>query len=293
MERGLAAALAAAIGRPVAPTPGPAVPGGSIDAAHRWETPTGPVFVKLAAAAAAPRHEAEAHGLGLLAASGTVRVPGVLGRGVAAGQSFLALEWLEFGATPDRADRALGRQLARLHRVTGTTFGLERDNYLGATEQANGPDSDWPRFLLTRRLAPQLERAARGNRDPKLIVRGERLLGCLGAFYRDYRPVPSLLHGDLWAGNRATLATQEPVVFDPACYFGDREAELAMTRLFPGFSPDFYAAYAAAWPLAPGADERVGLHQLYHVLNHLNLFGPPYDRAALALVDRLLASVGG
>ena len=111
-------------------------------------------------------------------------------------------------------------------------------------------------------------------------------------FFATYRPAPSLLHGDLWGGNWAALAGGEPVVFDPAVHHGDREADLAMTRLFGGFGPDFHAAYVAEWPLDAAAGTRRDLYQLYHVLNHLNLFGGGYRAQAEALVDRLLAAIG-
>ena len=287
----VAAALAAALGRPVASAPEAAVAGGSIHAAYRWPAGAGALFVKLAPAADAALFAAEADGLAALATAGALRVPAVLGAGVAGDDAWLALEWL--GLAPDAAgaDAALGAGLAALHRVGAERFGYPRDNYLGRAPQPNGWHDDWPAFLAARRLGPQLARAARNH--PTLAARGERLLGRLAAFYGGYRPVPSLLHGDLWSGNRGALADGTPVVFDPAPYYGDREADLAMTRLFGGFGSDFYAAYEAAWPLAPGAAGRAGLHQLYHLLNHLNLFGAAYRAPALALLDRLLAAAGG
>ena len=289
----VAAALAAALGRPVAEAPDAEVHGGSIHAAYRWSAGAERLFVKIAPAAEAPLLAAEAEGLAALAAARAVRVPALVARGAADGRAWLALEWLDLATAAAEPDAALGERLAALHRTTAPRYGFAADNYLGRTPQANGWADDWPGFLAARRLRPQLElAAANGHRGP-LTERGARLVEAVGAFYADYRPAPSLLHGDLWNGNRGALADGTPVVFDPAPYYGDREADLAMTRLFGGFGARFYAAYAAAWPLDPGAGERLPLHQLYHVLNHLNQFGGGYARQALAVTDRLLASLGG
>jgi fructosamine-3-kinase len=292
----VAAAVAAATGRRVAAAPDAAVGGGSIHAAYRWPTAAGPLFVKLAPAADAPLLAAEAHGLGALAAARAIRVPAVLGTGVAGEAAWLALEWLALApAAPaaPAAEQALGERLATLHGTAAERFGFAVDNFIGRTPQPNGWCDDWPEFLALRRLGPQLALAAEHGHGGRLTERGARLLEVLGAFYADYRPRPSLLHGDLWGGNRGALADGTPVVFDPAPYYGDREADLAMTRLFGGFGARFYAAYEARWPLDAGAGARVGLHQLYHVLNHLNLFGGGYARQALVLTERLLATAGG
>ena len=288
----VAAALTAALGRPVASAPDATVGGGSIHVAHRWPSAAGPLFVKLAPAADAPLLAAEAEGLAALAATHAVVVPAVLARGVADRHAWLALEWLELVPDPEASDAALGERLAALHRASAPRFGYAADNYIGRTPQRNGWCDDWPKFLLERRLRPQLDLAAANGNTGPLQTRGARLLGAVGAFYAGYRPVPALLHGDLWNGNRGALRDGTPVVYDPAPYFGDREADLAMARLFVGFGARFYEGYAASWAPDPGAGERVALHQLYHVLNHLNLFGGGYARQALALIDRLLSSAG-
>jgi protein-ribulosamine 3-kinase len=289
--RALASALAGASGRRVAPDPERTVDG-SFDACHRWPTEAAPLFVKLAAPAIAPRFAAEAAGLEALAASGAVRVPQVVGHGTTEDAAWLALEWLDLERPDAHAERALGRALARLHRTHAAEFGFAADNFIGATPQPNGWLADGVEFLIRRRLGHQLELAAQKGHGRGLAARGARLLGAVAALHAGYAPVPALLHGDLWAGNRAMLADGTPVLFDPAVYFGDAEAELAMTRLFGGFGPEFYAAYAAEHPPAPGAAAREGLHRLYHVLNHLNLFGAGYLGEAEALIDRLLAAAG-
>ena len=288
----VAVALAAAIGCPVAPRPSAPVGGGSIHAAWRWPSGAGALFVKLAPRADAALLAAEADGLAALAAVNAIRVPAVRGLGIAAESAWLALEWLELVAPDGASDAALGEALARQHRSVAARFGFASDNFVGRTLQANGWCDDAVVFLASRRLAPQFVLVAAGGDEPRLVEQGARLLEALRLFYSGYRPQPSLLHGDLWSGNRGALAGGMPVVFDPAVYFGDREADLAMTRLFGGFGQRFYDAYQASWPLEPGADERRDLHDLYHVLNHHNLFGGGYAAQASALTARLLAAVG-
>ena len=145
------------------------------------------------------------------------------------------------------------------------------------------------RFLRERRLGFQLDLAAANGYRGRLQARGEQLLERLGQFFSHYRPKPSLLHGDLWGGNHAADAKNQPVIFDPAVYYGDRESDLAMTELFGGFSAEFHAAYRDAYPLDPGYAVRKTLYNLYHVLNHLNLFGAGYKSQAETMVDRLLS----
>jgi len=191
---------------------------------------------------------------------------------------------------PGATDELLGRQLAALHRVTHTRFGWHRDNTIGSTPQINTQKNDWVTFYREQRLRYQLELAAENGYGGSLQRRGEQLLERLPAFFISYRPRPSLLHGDLWGGNHAALTDGTPVIFDPAVYYGDREADLAMTELFGGFGSGFYSAYRAAWPLDPGYRVRKDLYNLYHVLNHLNLFGGGYRGQAEQMVDRLLAA---
>jgi fructosamine-3-kinase len=289
----LAAALSAATGRQVLHGPEAVVGGGSISSCHRWSSREGPLFVKLAPREQAAMFEAEAAGLEELEHAGALRVPQVLGRGAAEGQAFLVLEWIEFGETTVRSERRLGERLAAQHRVNAECFGWHRDNMIGRTLQVNTSDRDWVHFYVERRLRFQLELAAREGYAGPLTERGALLCERVVQFFAGHRPVPSLLHGDLWGGNWATDAHGQPVVFDPAVYYGDREADLAMTRLFGGFGAAFYDAYAAAWPLDPGEPERRTLYNLYHVLNHLNLFGGGYLRQAQSMIDRLLAVTQG
>lgn len=284
--------IATETGRRPAETPSGHVAGGCINECLRWETDSGPLFVKLTTA---DRHEmfaAEADALCALAATGAVRVPGVIGRGVSGGSAFLALEWIDLTAGPGRAERRLGVELAALHRATADEFGWHRDNTIGSTHQDNGWSNDWARFFATRRLGFQLDLAEQQGHDSHLVDTGRRLCERTAGIIGHRRITPSLLHGDLWSGNRATDAAGAPVIFDPASYYGDREADIAMTRLFGGFGCEFYAAYESAWALEAGAETRATLYNLYHVLNHLNLFGGGYRRQAQAMIDRLLAETG-
>jgi fructosamine-3-kinase len=284
-------ALEAATGLRFRAAPTPLAVGGGFATCERWESDSGPVFVKIADRQRLPLLEAEAAGLRDLAGAAALRVPRVLAVGVAGSQAFLALEWIELRAVTSRTEARLGELLAAQHRVTAPRFGWHRDNTIGATPQPNAWTDDWARFFAERRLGYQLDLALEQGHSGRLIERGRRLCAQLDALLLGHRPVPSLLHGDLWGGNWAADESGQPVVFDPAVYFGDREADLAMTRLFGGFGRAFYDAYESGWPLEAGADVRFDLYNLYHVLNHLNLFGGGYRGQAETLVERLLAEV--
>jgi len=286
----IASALSAATGARFTSVPAQRVVVGCINECFEWRTNGERTFVKLAAQARLSMFEAEAAGLHALAASCAVRVPGVLGMGHAAGRAFLVLEWIEEGATTARSQMLLGEQLAAQHRVRADAFGWDRDNTIGLTPQRNSQTDDWVVSLREHRLRFQLELAERNGFGRLLRERGVRLLDALPVLLAGHEPEPSLLHGDLWGGNWLTNVQGEPVIFDPAVYFGDREADLAMTHLFGGFAPSFYAAYEASWPLSPGSDRRRELYDLYHVLNHANLFGVSYARQAATTIDRLLAT---
>lgn len=232
---------------------------------------------------------AEADGLAALRAADALRVPEVLVLGQSSDAAFLLLEYLDLDGPKARAGAALGTALARQHRCTAAQWGGPRDNWIGMNPQPNAPLDDWPRFWVERRLGFQLDLAARNGHARETAERGARLCAQVPRFYSSYAPVPSLLHGDLWGGNWGVTPAGEPVVYDPAVYHGDREADLAMSELFGGFPQSFHAAYRAAWPLDEGYAVRRHLYNLYHVLNHLNQFGASYLRQAVELLDRLLA----
>ncbi|MGH6783371.1 MAG: fructosamine kinase family protein [Sphingomicrobium sp.] len=260
--------------------------GGNATTAH-WSLKIGLArsFVKTVRVSDTDALAAEADALHAIAGSGAVRVPVVYAQGIAEGTAFLALEWLDI--VDGGRGAALGRGLAKMHAVTGPQFGWHRDNTIGPTPQPNAWCDDWAEFFRDRRLRPQLELAARNGYRGALEHRGEKLLDAIPRLLRGHRPAASLLHGDLWAGNAGRLADGTPVLYDPATYYGDHEADLAMTELFGGFGADFYAAHAEALPVDNGYPVRRTLYNLYHVINHLNLFGESYRARAEAMVSEL------
>jgi len=267
-----------------------AVGGGSINASYAFATRDGSrYFLKLNTADQLDMFTAERDGLLELAAAGAVRVPEPIATGTAGTQSYLLMEALDLGGHSGTAAAELGRRLARQHRAVRDEFGWHRDNTIGSTPQPNGRMKDWVEFLRDRRLGYQLQLAVRNGIASRVAERGAELLERLPDFFADYQPAASVLHGDLWGGNWGITADGEPVIFDPAVYFGDREADIAMTILFGGFGTEFLEAYQSEWPLDPGFRRRVDLYNLYHVLNHYNLFGGGYQQQAAAMLDGLLA----
>lgn len=250
-------------------------------------------FVKVGAAEDLPRFAAEAAGLAALRATGTVRVPNVLAYAVTGGKARLEIEFLDLRGLDRESGALLGRQLADLHRHVGEHFGFGEDNWIGGSPQLNGWRNQWPQFFADRRLRPQLQWAIGNGMERQLAEQGESLAERLAAFFVDYHPQPSLLHGDLWSGNASALPDGTPVIFDPAVYYGDREADVAMSELFGGFPESFYVAYRTAWPLDSGYEARKVLYNLYHVLNHFNLFGAGYLGQARRMMGRLLAELRG
>ncbi|QKT03400.1 fructosamine kinase family protein [Ectothiorhodospiraceae bacterium 2226] len=268
-----------------------AVGGGCINAAWRLEGEDGRrYFVKTNAPAETAMFDAEAAGLEDMARTESVRVPRVVCQGADTQASFLVLEWLDLRGADAAALRRLGAALAEMHRVRQPFFGWHRDNTIGSTPQPNPRAEAWVPFYAEHRLGFQLALAAR-NGYAALRAKGERLIEHLPVFFADYHPYPSLLHGDLWSGNAAADADGRPVIFDPACYYGDREADIAMTELFGGFGADFLAAYNEVLPLDAGYAVRRTLYNLYHILNHLNLFGGGYRSQAERMLDTLLAEL--
>ncbi len=267
------------------------VSGGSIHRAWRLDDGLRHYFVKAGEIAAAPMFAAEAQGLQALSAAAVVQTPTFITLGQAGSKAFLVLEYLEL-ATLDQAGGArLGSALAQLHRSRGGSFGWSADNFIGSTPQNNARHPSWPYFFGERRLRPQLQLALQNGMDRTLVTKGYGVIERIGGFFIDYRPLPSLLHGDLWSGNAAQTGGGLPVIFDPACYYGDREADIAMAELFGGFPESFYAAYRSAWPLDPGYEARKPLYNLYHILNHFNLFGAAYLGQAQRMIERLLAEL--
>lgn len=247
------------------------------------------VFLKRLPAAQGEALVAEADGLAALAGTPGLRVPAVLARGEAEGEAYLLTEYITLRPPRGAASAALGEALAALHRRCGECHGWHRDNFIGATPQCNAPEADWACFYRDCRLLPQWRLARDNGAGAGLLGAVERVMETLPERLAGHRPPPSLLHGDLWAGNAAADDAGRPVLYDPAVHYGDRECDLAMAALFGGFDADFAAAYAAHWPLPDGHRGRRPLYQLYHLLNHFNLFGGPYKSGARRAAEAFLA----
>jgi fructosamine-3-kinase len=265
----------------------------------RAEGPAGALFVKSVPAARAEVLAAESDGLQALAATGTVKVPAVVGLWTddAHDLAALALEWLALGQGGRNHGERLGHALASLHRAAPAEgegrFGWRRDNMLGGTPQRNrwsavGGVAGWTAFFGSERLGALCARLRARPGSAALIATVERVIAALPTFFADgYVPRPSLVHGDLWSGNWGSTAAGTPVVFDPAVSISDAEAELAMMELFGSPPPGFWPAYREAAGLAHGYAQRRGLYQLYHLLNHELLFGG-YAQRAMATMATLL-----
>jgi protein-ribulosamine 3-kinase len=262
------------------------VGGGDISSAWQLRTANSAVFLKTGPASALDMFQAEADGLRELAKADAIRVPKVLGCIYSGNESLLALEWIDFELASVSTEWMLGSNLAKLHRYSADRFGWQRDNTIGSTPQHNTWGDDWVQFFKEHRIGFQLELASKNGFRGDLQTLGARLLDNIAQYFSDYWPEASLLHGDLWGGNWAA-ADSAPVIYDPAVYYGDRETDIAMTKLFGGFGAAFYEAYEDAWPLAAGSAERERLYQLYHVLNHLNIFGAAYVGRAEGLMREL------
>ena len=285
----LASAISRSIGAPFIVQNSQAIHGGDISQAFKLSDGARSIFVKTQPAIRHGLFEAEVAGLTELANANAVRVPHVVCHGVAAGQAYLVLEHLPLKTHGDATQ--LGRLLAQQHRLSAPQFGGPHDNWIGATSQPNDWRDSWVDFWREQRLGFQLRLAAENGYGGALQADGDVLRANLDAFFDGYVPVPALLHGDLWGGNHGYLADGTPVIFDPAVYFGDRECDLAMTELFGGFAPAFHAAYREAWPLDAGYAVRKTLYNLYHVLNHANLFGGGYVAQATRMTAQLLAHI--
>ncbi|KHF25282.1 fructosamine kinase family protein [Solemya velum gill symbiont] len=278
-------AIAAATGSPFSIQRKTSVGGGCINTAYRLSDGKRDYFVKCNRSALLSMFEAEMAALQEMVDAGAIRVPHPVSTGESGASSWLVLEYIEFGGGTGKSQALAGEQLAKMHRKTADAFGWNLDNTIGSTPQLNDWNKSWINFWREQRLGYQLQLA---GHQGSLQRQGEKLLESFHLLI-DHAPQPSLLHGDLWGGNIGYDDSGNPVIFDPALYFGDREADIAMTELFGGFGREFYAAYNAAWPLDAGYPIRKKLYNLYHILNHLNLFGSGYLGQAEGMIDSLLA----
>ncbi len=248
------------------------------------------LFLKVNTISNADFFRAEAEGIDAIRATHAIRVPQIHAIGTDNGYSFLLMEYIDrAGARPGFWEK-LGENLAVMHKsdtaifLNNGKYGLENDNYIGAGKQKNIPKTSWIEFFSECRLRPQFELAA-GYFDSTIIRKANSLLDNLDRFL--YEPEkPSLLHGDLWSGNFMSDENGQPMLIDPAVYVGCNEADIAMTELFGGFDSRFYMAYFAAMGAVPGYEERRDLYNLYHLTNHLNLFGSAYLSAVVRTIER-------
>ncbi|MEG4532633.1 fructosamine kinase family protein [Microcoleus sp. D2_18a_D3] len=279
------------------------VSGGCINQGYSISSSSRTYFVKINQASQVAMFEAEALGLEQMGETQTIRVPEPICWGTEGNSAYIVLEWLDLGGRGgDRAWEEMGRKLAAMHKYTPPNppllrggeepnstllrgvFGWEINNTIGSTIQINNWTANWAEFWAEHRIGYQLKLARRrGGHFPQ----GERLLEMIPELLAGYEPQPSLVHGDLWGGNAGVTSAGEPVIFDPAAYFGDREVDIAMTELFGGFPAQFYRGYNQVWSLDSGYEERKTLYNLYHILNHFNLFGGSYESQANQMISRI------
>lgn len=264
------------------------VGGGSINQAYAITDETGQqsYFVKLNQASQVAMFEAEALGLKQIFATQTIRVPQPICWGTVDRTAFIVMEWLDLGYGDHQAWEEMGRNLAAMHRVTSEQgYGWQQNNTIGSTPQINTWTETWIEFFVEHRLGYQFRLARRRGAN---FPQQDQLLAAVPSLLARHHPMPSLVHGDLWTGNAAVTQQGDPVILDPAVYFGDREVDLAMSQLFGSFPPNFYSAYNEAFPLPPGYQRRKILYNLYHILNHFNLFGGGYESQANQMMASLL-----
>jgi protein-ribulosamine 3-kinase len=264
--------------------------GGSINTAFLLSSGGRQYFVKTNRSGMRAMFKAEAKGLNEIAATDTIMVPEAICYGDDDQQSYIVMQYIPMQGSANQVQ--LGQQLAAMHMVTQRRYGWDIDNTIGDTHQPNQWTDSWLDFWRDRRLGYQLALAAENGYGGELQTLGDRLMAALPALLADHETSPSMLHGDLWGGNVSGMANGTPVIFDPAFYYGDRETDIAMTHVFGGFSNDFYASYNNAWPLPDGFSTRKTLYNLYHILNHTNIFGGGYHSQAIAMLKQLLAEVG-
>ena len=281
-------AISTATGSPFKQSGASSIGGGCINQANRITGTDGRVFfVKFNQPSFAPFFQAEAQALKEIRETKTVQTPAVIAHGLAKEEAYLVLEFITEGSSSPKGQAQLGAQLAKMHRIQKPFFGWKLDNCIGATPQPNPSSENWPEFYRDQRLAHQFNLAAQKGRR---FEGSDALLEKIESFFESYHPHPSLVHGDLWGGNAGYDSNGSPFIFDPASYYGDRETDLAFTYMFGGFSSSFYKAYEQEFPLDRGFQVRKILYNLYHELNHFNLFGGGYASSAQSSIDNLLRS---
>lgn len=282
-------AISSAIGRTFWATDDQSVGGGSINQAHVLTDGQSRYFVKLNQPQRELMFRQEALGLQALAQVGAIRIPQVICTGLSEQHSFIVLEYFPLGRGSSQAWQQLGQNLAELHhKATGDQFGWEQDNTIGSTVQINPWTDDWAEFWRDARIGYQLQLARKHGVH---LDHADDLLRNIPRLLAKHHPQPALVHGDLWSGNVGFTEAGEPVIFDPAAYYGDWEVDLAMTELFGGFPAEFYQGYQSVQHLPTGYQARKILYNLYHILNHGNLFGGSYWHQSQGMINALLKTV--
>jgi len=263
-----------------------ALTGGDTNNAYKISNDKSSYFVKTNRKPLSFMFEAEEISLKALKHTNTITVPKVIAHGVYGSDSYLVLSYLDIQGQPDSA--LFGKALAELHSVCDTRFGFDVDNSIGATPQINAWNDNWVTFWQKLRLGYQLELAKQNGLDHKIYDLGLKLKDKTAYFFKSYQPKPSLLHGDLWAGNWSATQQSKPVIYDPACYYGDHETDLAITELFGHPGVHFYGAYKEIFPIDDGYATRKLFYNLYHILNHANLMGGAYIQQSINSIEQLL-----
>ena len=262
------------------------VGGGCINQGYKISSNDAEYFVKLNRASQVEMFVAEAVGLKQMYATNTITIPKPICWGTVENSSYIVLQWLNLAGGSNKSWTEMGRQLAAMHRQgTSDRFGFEVNNTIGSTLQINTWMDNWADFFAQQRIGYQLKLAKRkGGNFPDT----NKVVNAVRSRLSDRQPEASILHGDLWSGNAAITADGAPVIFDPATYYGDREADLAMTELFGGFSAAFYSGYNEVWQLDSGYQQRKSIYNLYHILNHFNLFGGGYGSQAARIIKQMV-----
>lgn len=271
------------------------ISGGCINQGYSLSDGNLTYFVKLNQATKVEMFAAEAQGLQEILATNTIKVPSPLCWGTTQNNSYLVMEWLEFNDGNSGSWEMMGQNLAKMHKVkVSEQFGWGFNNTIGSTPQINTLTANWADFFAEFRIGYQLKLAQRrGFMIPPLppLNKGgdiHAFITIIREILSDHNPQPSLVHGDLWSGNAAITEEGEPVILDPATYYGDREVDLAMTELFGGFPSAFYRGYNQEWPLDQGYQQRKTIYNLYHILNHFNLFGGGYGHQAIETIKQIV-----
>ncbi|HID36506.1 MAG TPA: fructosamine kinase family protein [Ghiorsea sp.] len=269
------------------------VSGGSIHQSyHVTSQPGQHFFIKINHVQKKHTLDVEVVGLAVLqqhlTSDNPLRIPKVITSGCSESHAWLILEHITLGRSDAASQAKLGKGLAMLHQHTAPQFGFDTDNVIGESLQTNTWTEHWLDFWVEQRLGTQFKLAKQHGFYNQIANEAEQLLDVIPAYFQDHQAQASLLHGDLWGGNAAADNQGKPIMFDPAVYFGDRECDLAMTALFGGFSADFYAAYNDVYPLDDGYQQRKNLYNLYHILNHANLFGNAYIMQSKSMMQQLI-----